>query len=187
MMTEGYAWILTDGISNIVNSLSPLVLDAMNGALGVRFYVPKSKELDGFTTRWNTRYKQDNPNDPPSQPSIFGLWGYDTIWALAQAAEKVSKTIDMSQKQQHKKNSTCLETLGMSTIGPKLLDAILQQKFRGLSGDFDLANRQLQFSIFQIINVVRREPKEIGFWTAKDGILRNLNQSGSKHTYLDST
>ena len=53
MMSEMYAWIVTDGIANIINSLNPSILDAMNGALGVKFYVPKSKELDDFTTRWN--------------------------------------------------------------------------------------------------------------------------------------
>ena len=53
MMSEMYAWIVTDGIANIIISLNPSILDAMNGALGVKFYVPKSKELDDFTTRWN--------------------------------------------------------------------------------------------------------------------------------------
>ncbi|KAM0880689.1 hypothetical protein ACQ4PT_033393 [Festuca glaucescens] len=125
MMSDGYAWIVTDGIANIINSISPLVLDAMDGVLGVRFYVPKTKELGDFTTRWTMRYKQDNPNDPPKEPSIFGLRGDDTIWALAQAAEK-------------------------------------------------------------IINVVRSESKEIGFWSAKSGIHQNLNQNGYRDTYLNS-
>ncbi|KAL5206282.1 hypothetical protein ABZP36_034491 [Zizania latifolia] len=186
MMSKGYAWILTDGISNIVNSLSSSVLEEMNGAVGVRFYVPTSKELDDFTARWNERFKHDNPNDPPSQLSIFGLWGYDTIWALAQAAEKVSMTNAILQKQQDTKNSTCLGTLGISTIGPKLLDSILQNKFRGLSGEFDLTNRQLKFSTFQIINVVGSRLKEIGFWTAKRGIFRELNENRSKATTVNS-
>ncbi|XBI81382.1 hypothetical protein VPH35_090295 [Triticum aestivum] len=175
MMSGAYVWILTDGIANVVDSLNSSVLDAMDGALGVRFHVPKSKELDDFTKRWNVRYRQNNQDDPPLQLSIFGLWGYDTIWALAQAAEKVSMDNAIFQKQQHIKNSTCLGTLGISTIGPKLL-----------IGDFDLRSRQLHSSIFQIINVVRRETKGIGFWTAKHGIVENLNQNGSEHTYLNS-
>ncbi|VAI89081.1 unnamed protein product [Triticum turgidum subsp. durum] len=185
MMTEAYVWILTDGIANVVNSLSPSVLDAMDGALGVRFHVPRSKELDDFTARWNKRYRQDYPDDSLSQLSIYSLWGYDAVWALAQAAAKVRMTSPTFQKQKYRKNSTCVGTLGVSTVGPKLLDAILQCKFRGLSGDFDLRNRQLQFSTFQIINVVRRESKEIGYWTAKQGIFRNLNQDVSAHTYLN--
>ncbi|KAE8800881.1 hypothetical protein D1007_23591 [Hordeum vulgare] len=89
MMTEAYVWILTDGIANIVNSLSPSVLDTMDGALGVRFHVPRSKALDDSTARWNKRYRQDYPDDPLSQLSIYGLWGHDAVWALALAAAKV--------------------------------------------------------------------------------------------------
>uniref|UniRef100_A0A0D3H744 Glutamate receptor n=2 Tax=Oryza TaxID=4527 RepID=A0A0D3H744_9ORYZ len=186
MMSEDYAWILTDGISNIANSLSPSILEEMSGAIGVRFYVPASKELDDFTTRWNKRFKEDNPNDPPSQLSIFGLWGYDTIWALAQAAEKVRMADAIFQKQKDTKNTTCLGTLRISTIGPKLLDSILLSKFRGLSGEFDLRNRQLELSTFQIINVVGSQLKEIGFWTAKHGIFRQLNKNKSKTTNMNS-
>ncbi|KAK8459834.1 hypothetical protein SEVIR_2G221600v4 [Setaria viridis] len=186
MISEMYAWIVTDGIANIINSLNPSILDAMNGALGVKFYVPKSKELDDFTARWNKRFKQDYPNDSPSQLGTFGLWGYDTIWALAQAAEKVNMVDDISHKQRHRKNSTCFGTMGTSTIGPKLLDEILHIKFRGLSGDFDLEDRQLQPSIFQIINVVGQGSQEVGFWTAKHGIIRQLDQNGSKTTNVNS-
>ncbi|KAF8695342.1 hypothetical protein HU200_037572 [Digitaria exilis] len=185
MMSEMYAWIVTDGIANIINSLNPSILDAMNGALGVKFYVPKSKGLDDFTARWNNKFKQDYPNDPPSQLGTFELWGYDTIWALAQAAEKVSM-VELLHKEQHRNNSTCFGTMGKSTIGPKLLNEILHNKFRGLSGDFDLENRQLQPSIFQIINVVGRGSQEMGFWTAKHGIIRQLHQNGSKTTNANS-
>lgn len=186
MMSKDYAWILTDGISNIVNSLSSSILEEMNGAIGVRYYVPASKKLDDFTTRWKKRFKQDNPDDPTSQLSIFGLWGYDTIWALAHAAEKVRMADAIFQKQKDKKNSTCLGTLGISTIGPKLLDSILHSKFRGLSGEFDLRNRQLEFSTFQIINVVGSSSKEVGFWTEKRGIFRQLDKNRSKTTNMNS-
>jgi ionotropic glutamate receptor len=188
MMSDTYAWILTDGIANIASSLSPSILEAMNGALGVKFYVPKSKELDNFTARWNKRFKQDNPNVAvaPSQLSIFGLWSYDTIWALAQAAENVSMGNAVFQKQWHRKNITCFGGLGISTIGRNLLDAILHTKFRGLSGDFDLKNRQLQPSTFQIINVVGGAPQEIGFWTAKHGIIRQLDQNKLETTNVNS-
>ncbi|KAF8657767.1 hypothetical protein HU200_059927 [Digitaria exilis] len=175
MMSEMYAWIVTDGIANIINSLNPSILDAMNGALG----------LDDFTARWNNKFKQDYPNNPPSQLGTFGLWGYDTIWALAQAAEKVSM-VELLHKEQDRNNSTCFGTMGKSTIGPKLLNEILHNKFRGLSGDFDLENRQLQPSIFQIINVVGRGSQEMGFWTAKHGIIRQLDQNGSKTTNANS-
>lgn len=90
MMSKGFVWIITFGVTSLIDSLNPSVLEAMNGALGVQVYVPKSTELDNFTVRWNTRFRMDNPTDPPFKLSIFGLWGYDTIWAVAQAAERPS-------------------------------------------------------------------------------------------------
>lgn len=85
MMNKGYAWIVTDGVTNLIDSLNSSVLASLNGALGVEFFVPKSRELDDFTMRWNMRFQIDNPTAPPLKLSIFGLWSYDTIWAVAQA------------------------------------------------------------------------------------------------------
>lgn len=42
------------------------------------------------------------------------------------------------------RNSTSLETLKTSGNGPKLLQEILQNQFEGLSGNFDVSDRQLQ-------------------------------------------
>ncbi|CAL5058981.1 unnamed protein product [Urochloa decumbens] len=91
MMSKGFVWIITDGLANLIDSLNPSVVEAMNGALGVKSYVPKSTELDNFTMRWYMRSRNDHPNDPTLKLSIFGLWSYDTIWAVAQAAEKAEK------------------------------------------------------------------------------------------------
>nr|AGT16341.1 glutamate receptor [Saccharum hybrid cultivar R570] len=108
------------------------------------------------------------------------------VWALAQAAEKVGVLINKNKRLQFNKNSTCLESLAVSRIGPELLTAIVQNKFRGLSGNFDLTDRQLQVSALQIINVVGRSWRHIGFWTLKNGFPYQLNQNGLKLTMLDS-
>jgi ionotropic glutamate receptor len=71
----------------------------------------------------------------------------------------------------------------ISTNGHELLTAIVQNKFRGLSGDFDLTDRQqLKVSMFQIINVVGRGWRQIGFWTLERGLSRQLNQNVLKIT-----
>lgn len=189
MMNKGYAWIMTDGVTNLIDSLNPSVLESMNGALGVEFYVPKSAELGNFTMRWNMRFQIDNPTDSPLKLSIFGLWSYDTIWAVAQAAEKVGLANATFQKTVVTKNSTsleALETLETSSNGPGLLQAVLQNRFRGLSGNFDLSERQLQVSTFRIINVVGKGWREIGFWTARNGISQQLNQKRPAATYSGS-
>ncbi|CAL5074220.1 unnamed protein product [Urochloa decumbens] len=183
MMKKGFVWIITNGLANIIDSLNPSVIEAMNGVIGVRFHVPRTKELDSFSIRWNRMYHQENPNESPfNKLSVVGLWGYDTVWALAQAAEKVRVLSNENKRPQSSKNSTCLESLAVSSIGSELLTAIVQNKFRGLSGTFDLTDRQLQVSALQIINVVGRSWRHIGFWTLKNGLSRQLNQNGLKIT-----
>ncbi|XP_044392143.1 glutamate receptor 2.1-like [Triticum aestivum] len=185
MMKKGFVWIMTDGLTNVIDSTNPSVMEAMNGVLGVKFYTPKSAELDNYTIRW-MRLQIDNPNDPPLKLSIFELWGYDTIWAVAQAVEKLGiKNKTSFQKPAVARNMT---SMGTSVYGPDLLKTILQYKFRGLSGHFDLSGRQLQASTFQIINVVDKGWKEIGFWTAENGISRRLyhGESTTRHSGLAS-
>ncbi|CAL5074223.1 unnamed protein product [Urochloa decumbens] len=183
MMEKGYVWIITDGVTNLIDSLHPSVVESMNGALGIHFYVPKSTELNNFNTRWNMRYQIDNPTDPPSKLSIFGLWSYDTIWAVAQAAEKVGLSNATFRKPISKQKSTDLGALGTSSNGPEFLKEILQSKFIGLSGRFDLSDRQLTVSTFQIINIIGKGWREIGFWTAQNGLSRRLNKSKSATIY----
>ncbi|KAG8056829.1 hypothetical protein GUJ93_ZPchr0002g23150 [Zizania palustris] len=177
MMSKGAVWIITDGLTNLIDSLNPSVVEAMSGVLGVEFYVPKSTELDSFTKRWYMRSRIDHPNDPTMKLSIFGLWAYDTIWAVARAAEKSKIRKATFQRPSSMRNSTSLETLGTSVNGPAFLKAILKNKFRGLSGNFDLSNGQLQVSAFQIINVVGKGHQLIGFWTARNGISKTLDQN----------
>ncbi|GJN33933.1 hypothetical protein PR202_gb22564 [Eleusine coracana subsp. coracana] len=187
MMKKGFVWIMTDGITNLIDSLNPSVVEAMNGALGIKFYVPKSEELDSFIMRWNRKIQLDSPNDPSLKPSIFGLWGYDTIWAVAQAVEKIGfNNGTLFQKPAAPRTSTSLDTLQTSAYGSELLNNILQNKFSGLSGYFDLSDRQLQVSTFQIINVVGKGWREIGFWTVENGISRKLNHGKFMTRYAQS-
>ncbi|VAI33556.1 unnamed protein product [Triticum turgidum subsp. durum] len=184
MMNKGFVWIITNGVANIIDSLNPSVLQAMNGVLGVRYYVPRSQELDDLSIRWNRMYQQDNPDASPfNKLNIVGLWGYDTTWVLAQAAENVGISSARNKQPWYIKNSTCLESMDISIKGHKLLTSIVQNKFRGLSGDFDLTDgRQLKVSVFQIINVVGRGWREIGFWNVKSGLSRELKQDYFKKT-----
>ncbi|TVU19091.1 hypothetical protein EJB05_35223, partial [Eragrostis curvula] len=184
MLNKGFVWIITMGVANIIDSLSPPVIDAMNGVIGVRFHVLKSQQHDtSFLVTWNRMYEQDNPNElAVNKLSIVGLWGYDTVWALAQAAEKVGVPSNKDKRLHPSKKYKFLESLTVATKGPELLTEIVQNKFRGLSGNFDLTDRQLQVSALQIINVVGGTWRHIGFWTLGNGLSRQLNQSGLKVT-----
>ncbi|KAK6927703.1 Ionotropic glutamate receptor [Dillenia turbinata] len=187
MMTQDYAWIMTDGITALLNFVESSAFDSMQGVLGVRPYVPITQELQNFTKRWQATFHPKDPNIINLQMNIFGLWAYDTASALAIAVEKVgfenSSFLKASSSQYA---STDLESLGVSQIGPMLRQALLESNFTGLSGEFQLIDGQLQSSKFEIINIVSNGVKRVGFWTPGNGIVRDLNlvnSSTSSMTY----
>ncbi|PPD75669.1 hypothetical protein GOBAR_DD27399 [Gossypium barbadense] len=45
MLTQGYAWITTDMITNFMNSMDPSVFESMQGVVGFKPHIPASKEL----------------------------------------------------------------------------------------------------------------------------------------------
>ncbi|KAI3887063.1 hypothetical protein MKX03_023027 [Papaver bracteatum] len=165
MMSEGYAWIITDGLANFLGSFDSSVIDSMQGVLGVRPYVPRSIELDEFEARWKKKFSQDNPDTEKFELNIFGLRAYDTVWALASVMERL-ETMNLSSPLEPQAVS------GVSRIGPMLLQLMHEINFDGLSGDFNLIDRELQSDAFQILNVIGNGGREIGVWTASNGILR---------------
>ncbi|KAJ4952014.1 hypothetical protein NE237_028846 [Protea cynaroides] len=164
MMSKGYAWIITDGLTGLLDSMDQLVIDSMQGVLGVKPYVPRSKELNNFTTRWKMKIRQENLNIDRMDLSIFGLWAYDSVWALAMAAERVHVFQLESQK----------------LMGSELLKALMNVRFEGLSGKFRIVDGQLLSSAFQIVNVIGKGERHIGFWTPTYGISENLYPSDKK-------
>ncbi|XP_026398150.1 glutamate receptor 2.2-like [Papaver somniferum] len=155
MMSKGYSWIITDGLANYLGSFNSSVIDSMQGVLGVRPYIPSSTELDEFRARWRKQFFLDNPGIENVELNIFGLRAYDTVRALASVLEKLDKISSISK------------------IGPKLLQLISRTKFYGLGGDINLINRELQSNTFQLLNVIGNGGREIGIWTASNGILRD--------------
>ncbi|KAJ3704819.1 hypothetical protein LUZ61_008524 [Rhynchospora tenuis] len=179
MMSVGYVWIMTNGVTNMVDSFNSSVTSAMNGALGVRLYVPKTVKLTNFSTRWKKRFHEENPQYMYSEPSIFGLWAYDTMHAIAMSVEKIGvQTIKIE-------NSTVSQPLPVFPNGEQLLKAIINIKFRGLSGNFDLMNGQLQYSVFEIINVVGHGTRGVGYWRKEQGLSTVVDESNNK-TYSTS-
>ena len=175
MMEEGYVWILTDGLTGFLTTFSPLEVDSIQGVLGVKPYVPRTKELNSFRVRWKRKFQQDHATDETSEPNIFGLWAYDAVTALAMAVEKVGATNFSFQRTNILSNSTDLDTIGVSQTGPYLLQSLLSTKFKGLSGDFQIFDGQLHSTAFQIVNVIGKGERGVGFWTLTNGIIRKLN------------
>ncbi|XP_019051430.1 PREDICTED: glutamate receptor 2.8-like [Nelumbo nucifera] len=173
MMTEGFVWIITDGLSSLIDPMNSTSIDSMDGVLGLKPFIPESK-LEEFKTRWEKRFYLDKPNRKIGELSLFGLWAYDTIWALAMAVERVGAMNTSFLKRDASENPTSIATIGYSQMGPNLLKAILSTKFKGLSGDFHLVKGQLETSAFQIFNLIGKVERVIGYWSPKYGLSQDL-------------
>ncbi|KAL7122375.1 hypothetical protein ACP275_01G042100 [Erythranthe tilingii] len=185
MMSKDYAWIITDSITNDLNSMDRSVIASMLGVIGVKPYVPQTKELDDFTTQYKKKVLQSNPK--ALGVDIYGLWAYDSAIALAMAAERVGLANLTYQETNTSTSSTDLEAFGVSLSGPELIQALSNITFRGLAGDFRLVDGQLQAPPYEIVNMVGPGARGIGYWTKESGIVRELNITiVSKKNYATS-
>ncbi|EYU21233.1 hypothetical protein MIMGU_mgv1a020108mg, partial [Erythranthe guttata] len=166
MMSEGYVWIVTTGIMELFYSLDSKVVESMQGVVGVKPLVTRSSKLNFTTIRWKKKFADDYPGiTPQEEMNLYGLWAYDTLWALAMAAEKTGFKEPTSLPNKTALNSTDIFITGTSQTGPKLLAAMLDTKFEGLAGNFHLVNEQLEPSSFEILNVNGKGLRQVGIWT----------------------
>ncbi|PHU14980.1 hypothetical protein BC332_16185 [Capsicum chinense] len=181
MMSDGYAWIITDLLTSLLDSVDTSVIDSsMQGVLGVKPYVPRTNELINFTKRWRKRFRQEYSDMDPVELNVFGLWAYDGITVLAKAVEEVGDTaIPKFKKADTIENLTDLDALGTSELGSHLIHCMRNIALKtGLSGDFRIANGELQPSPYEIVNIIGKGERSIGFWTEKDGISCKLKMNG---------
>ncbi|CAN8285479.1 unnamed protein product [Cochlearia groenlandica] len=177
MLEEGYVWLLTNGMSHMIRQKDPN-LETTQGMLGVKSLVPESRKLEDFLLRWERKLKKGNHPllRDDTKPNIYALWAYDSITALAMAAEKTStKRLGYDKPKKTLNNPTDLGAIRVSRYGPSLLKSLSKVRFKGLAGEFKLINSQLEStSTFEIINFVEQEEKVIGLWTPRNG-LENVN------------
>lgn len=186
MISEGYAWILTEGLTTLWRSTDSSTIDSMHGVLGVRTYVPDPlKRLEAFNARWKRKFQQDNPDIINAELNILGLWAYDATFALAMAIEKaVSSHLRFNKTNvSGSSNAVDFESLGVSQNGPQLIEALSSIKFIGLSGDYHFVNGELNSSVFQVVNVNGNGERTVGFWTPENGLVSGLK---SEKTNLNS-
>ena len=73
-----------------------------------------------------------------------------------------------------------IETVSSSTPGRTLLGAVLNTTFDGLAGRFTLVNGQLQLSTYEVVNIIGKGARTVGFWTPESGIFKNLKANNEK-------
>lgn len=176
MMTKDCSWIVTNSVSVVLETLDQDALDAMQGIIGFRPHVPNSRTKYNYVSQFKTKFRKDHPHSELSNPTLYELWAYDAIWSVANAAEKmaVSKS-SVPVPTFGNSNLTCFHKLATSETGMKYLNTIRATQFSGLSGEFRLVRGQLQVSALEIVNVIGKGGRVVGFWTAEHGIRGALN------------
>ncbi|KAK6159140.1 hypothetical protein DH2020_006454 [Rehmannia glutinosa] len=176
MMCKEHAWIMTDSLSNFLNTMDLATRDSMEGVVGIKPYVPFSKDLENFQERWkiNSTILKINNTVPIMDLNVYGLWAYDTVTALAIAVEKIGPVNPSSLYEK----TTTKTNLRISSFGPRLQRELSSTRFRGLSGDFQLVDGKLKPSAFEIFNVIGNGERRLGFWTPHRGIIREISSSG---------
>ncbi|MED6203633.1 hypothetical protein PIB30_001331 [Stylosanthes scabra] len=189
MMDHGYVWILTDGMANFFNSLDSSIMESMEGVLGVRPYIPRTRQLLDFRARWKRHFLRDNPTLVDINLNALGIWAYDATTALAMAVEKLDTTLSgFTHVSNNSSHVTDLESFGVSRNGEKLREALSNVRFKGVGGDFKLVgNGELQASPFEILNVIGNGERNIGFWMPQKGLIRNMDDKNSTTTTTTTT
>ncbi|WVZ65029.1 hypothetical protein U9M48_014459 [Paspalum notatum var. saurae] len=181
MMAEGYAWVITDGLTCLVGSVRP-----PQGVIGLAPHAPPTPRLRDIRRRWAHRFMRDHPDADPSEADMgcgYALWAYDAAWAVASAAERLSPG-DLSSPPGivggNKSGPTDFSGLGKSSSGEKFLAAITNTTFDGLGGRFELVDGELAVPAFRIVNIMdNAKERGIGFWTQQHGLHRHLGRHGA--------
>ncbi|CAD6219183.1 unnamed protein product [Miscanthus lutarioriparius] len=176
MMAEGYAWVITDGLTGLLGSIQP-----PQGVIGLAPHVPPTARLRDVRKRWAHRFMRQHRDADPAQAEMgcYALWAYDAAWAVASAAERLSPG-DLSSPPGlggGRSGPTDFSGLGKSMSGEKFLEAITNTTFEGLGGRFELIDGELAVPAFRIVNIMdNANERGIGFWTQKDGLHRQLGR-----------
>ncbi|XP_039808817.1 glutamate receptor 2.8-like isoform X4 [Panicum virgatum] len=181
MMSKDYAWIATDGVGSAVEALGADNIDAMEGLVSLRPYVQVTEQVRNFSARFRARLRRESPSADiyAHDPTISMLWSYDTAWAVAAAAEAAGVSSPAFQSPQ-KSTVTDLDRLGVSATGTALLKAVHETTFHGLAGNFKLVDGQLQPPAYEIVNVIGKGARTVGFWTPEAGISQALDPNAAK-------
>ncbi|KAL5207957.1 hypothetical protein ABZP36_032392 [Zizania latifolia] len=181
MMSEGYVWVATDGVGIFMDRFSPEEVDAMQGVVSLRPYVQETDAAKNFSARFKARLRRENPTaDDVREPTVLRFWAYDTAWAIAAAAEAAGVTSPAFQTPQMNMALTDLDRLGVSATGTTLLNAVLNTTFDGLAGKFRLVDGQLQLPAYEVVNIIGKGARTVGFWRPESGISQDLNAGSAK-------
>ncbi|KAF9678496.1 hypothetical protein SADUNF_Sadunf07G0041000 [Salix dunnii] len=167
MMGKGYVWITADGITSLLDSVDSSVVTSMQGVIGFKTYFSvTTAPFRKFEVKFRRKFRAEYPEEDSSRPSVFALRAYDAIQTIAKSAK-------MLQEKNYSKT---------------LIQHILSSDFDGLSGRIQFKNYKLsEVPVFQIVNIVGKSYRELGFWSSKFGFTNSLIKHNSEENTSIST
>ncbi|KAK6163968.1 hypothetical protein DH2020_000832 [Rehmannia glutinosa] len=167
MISKGYAWIVTSKTMNLLDSQNSSVYESMQGVVGFKSYISASNKIQSLTLRWRREFLENDSNVESRELNVFGV--------LAEAIERAG--IKPSQKWDACAGSKQLDLarLRVSDSGSAILSNITSSNFAGLVGKFQLTNRKLVFETYEILNLIGKEERRVGFWTSAHGLMKEIN------------
>ncbi|KAJ6766996.1 IONOTROPIC GLUTAMATE RECEPTOR [Salix purpurea] len=144
-------WILTDTVTDLLDTVNTSVIHSMEGALGIKnYHYDNTTFYQTFLTQFRQNFNSDYPEEGyTDEPGFYALRAYDSISIITQAMDGLSR----------------------STSNPKVfLDKILTTSFVGLSGEIIVtAGEMLRSPMLRIVNVVGRRYTKLDFWIPEFG------------------
>uniref|UniRef100_A0A5B7B3H3 Glutamate receptor n=1 Tax=Davidia involucrata TaxID=16924 RepID=A0A5B7B3H3_DAVIN len=177
MMTSNYVWLATDWLSATLDSFSPAnrsSLKILEGVVGLRQHTPETIQKKDFASRWR---KMQQKGLVHSGLNVYGLYAYDTVWAVAHSIDKFlyeygNITFYFNDKLRDTGGTEMqLGKLKVFDGGKLLLKILSQTNFTGLTGRVQFnAEKNLVIRGYDVINIVQMAIRRVGFWSNNSGL-----------------
>nr|GEY44677.1 extracellular ligand-binding receptor [Tanacetum cinerariifolium] len=132
------------------------VIESMHGVVGLKSYIPQSRDLNKFISKWRKDYELKDIN-------VYAIAIYDAVSALAMAVERTQD----------------LTMTGPAQWRTELLNQMLRISFDGLGGAFQFMNQRVSAQVLEIINVIGKGERRVGFWTKDAAFTKNFGKMNS--------
>ncbi|XP_051134506.1 glutamate receptor 2.7-like isoform X2 [Andrographis paniculata] len=176
MMSKGSAWILTTKAMNFWEPQESSFCGSMIGVMGFRIYISESNKLRNLTSRWRRDFQHIfESNSTIREPNIVAIWAYNAAWAIAKAVENEGLQTSKNQANVSTKKPLDFSRIRVSNRGPSIMNAIKNIKFTGLGGEFRIKDQKLVQDKYEILNVVCKVERRVGFWTSNYGLSKSVS------------
>ncbi|KAL8242633.1 hypothetical protein R6Q59_012935 [Mikania micrantha] len=163
MMEKEYVWITTNLITDLLHTVNSSTFSIMEGVVGIGSFLPENDpRFHDFRTKFQKRFKIEQPEEENNNPGIFAVQAYDATWLMASILTK-----NMS--------------------GKKILDEVTSSFLTGNTSEVQFISRQSVTShISQIINVIGIYYRQVGFWTEGRGFSEVINDMATYDTSMQN-